>query len=66
MTNTSTKKGRLLVGSDVDDVTVDNVVEVRVVKKRSEQAYDILTLFVVTLFATIVGGCIVAYVMSFS
>lgn len=64
MTNTSAKKGRLQVGSDVDDYEIDTVVEVRVVKKLNEQVSDILTLFVVTLFATIVGGCIVAYVMN--
>jgi len=66
MTNTSAKKGRLQVGSDVDDYKIDTVVEVRVVKKFKEQVSDILILFIVTLFATIVGGCIVAYVVNFT
>lgn len=66
MTNTSAKKGRLQVGSDVDDCEIDPVVVVRVVKERKEHVSDILTLFVVTLCATIVGGCIVAYVVNMS
>ncbi|MEL7181751.1 MAG: hypothetical protein AAFN63_18315 [Pseudomonadota bacterium] len=59
LTELGKKTGSLKVGEDQDDI---DIIQVRVVKDRRDLINDIFTLFGVTLFATIVGGCFVSWV----
>ncbi|MCY4335934.1 MAG: hypothetical protein OXC60_14850 [Litoreibacter sp.] len=55
------KDEKLQIGANVDPVDVEEAIPVVVVRSKIERFGDVFVLFSVTLFATIVGGCILSW-----